>query len=90
MTKTTEKIVSAFYKGDKKTLSNTRTDGKSIWLHENEIARKTEGGIEITNCGWFTKTTKERLNGLAGVNINQKDFQWYLNGREWDGKWIKI
>jgi len=90
MRKITEKIISSFYHGEKKIISNTRTDGKSIWLHENEIVRIKNGRIEITNAGWPTNTTKERLNGLAGVNIHQKDFIWYLNDKEWNGSWIKI
>ena len=40
--------------------------------------------------GWSSNTTKERLNGLTGVNIWQKDFVWYLNGEEWNGEWIRI
>ena len=46
----------------------------------------------ITSAGWPTNTTKERLNGLNGVNIYQKDFQWYLNGEAWNGttKFISI
>lgn len=39
----------------------------------------------ITSAGWPTNTTKERLNALNGVNIYQKDFQWYLNGEAWNG-----
>ena len=40
----------------------------------------------ITSAGWQTNTTKERLNGFNGVNIYQKDFQWYLNGEAWNGE----
>ena len=40
----------------------------------------------ITSAGWPTNTTKERLNGFNGVNIYQKDFQWYVNGEAWDGE----
>jgi len=46
--------------------------------------------ISITNCGWQTTTTKERLNGIEGVNIVQRNFQWYLNGVAWDGNWIDL
>jgi len=72
-----------------------------LLLHGNVIARKyingdfSEGadGIEltfITSAGWQTNTTKERLNGLDGVSICQKDFDWYLNGKLWDGSWTSI
>ena len=59
----------------------------------NEIAyryndyKKT---LSITNCGWFSNTTKERLNGLPNVSIQQKNFIWYLNGNEWNGNLINI
>lgn len=62
-------------------------------LHGNSIAfryndpKKT---LSITNCGWQTQTTKERLNGINGVYIYQKAGQWFLNGKEWDGELIDI
>ena len=62
-------------------------------LHGNEIAYKynnPEQTLSITNCGWFTVTTKERLNALPNVSIQQKNFVWFLNGKEWDGKNINI
>ena len=59
-------------------------------LHGNLIAYSNSKGLFISNAGWFTNTTKERLNGLTGVNIHQKDYVWYLNGEAWNGKWIKI
>ena len=46
--------------------------------------------IQSTNCGWFSNTTKERLNGLPNVNIYQKNFEWFLNGKKWDGNLIDI
>lgn len=56
----------------------------------NLIAEKDEFGVKITDAGWNTKTTKERLNGLSGVHIVQKKGVWYLNGSAWDGSWIRI
>lgn len=40
--------------------------------------------------GFFTNTTKERLNALPGVNIVQKLGKWYLNGVLWDGTLTNI
>jgi len=57
-------------------------------LHGNAIAYRyndPQRTLTITNCGWFTPTTKERLNALEGVNIQQKNFKWFLNGKEWNG-----
>lgn len=61
-------------------------------LHGNEIARRPVGSnkIEITNAGWFSTTTKERLNGLPGVSVCQKKGVWFLNGNEWNGEWVTV
>jgi hypothetical protein len=64
-----------------------RTD---LRLHGNLIAWKNNEGTFISTCGWNSVTTKERLNGLYGVNIYQKNFIWYLNGEAWNGGPIKI
>lgn len=61
-------------------------------LHGHEIAAMDSRGhsLYITNAGWQTNTTKERLNGLNGVSIQQKRGVWYLNGKEWNGEWTKV
>jgi hypothetical protein len=86
----TSKITASFMEGKSKSLSNTKTDGKSLWLFNNKIAEHKDDGLYITNCGWFSRTTKERLNGLTDVDISQSKGKWYLNGKEWDGDWIKV
>ena len=61
-------------------------------LHSNCIAiyDHDKKRLFITNCGWFTPTTKERLNALPNVNIVQKNYKWFLNGKEWNGQKIEI
>ena len=59
-------------------------------LHGNTIAISDGPRVLITHGGWPTPTTKERLNGITGVNIHQKDFQWYLNGEAWNGGFIMV
>ena len=62
-------------------------------LHNNAIAYRyndPERTLKITNCGWFSNTTKERLNALPNVHIQQKNWNWYLNGKEWDGELTSI
>jgi|TARA_Y100000401_G_scaffold114071_1_gene115605 hypothetical protein len=62
-------------------------------LHGNIIAYRyndPERTLSITNAGWFSNTTKERLNALPNVHITQKNWVWYLNGKEWNGKLIDI
>lgn len=90
MRKITEESVEAFIQGVKFSKQNMFTDGNTLYLFGNAIARKVEGGIEISNAGWKSNTTKERLNGIPGVSVVQKRGVWYLNGNEWDGAWTKI
>lgn len=61
-----------------------------MYLHGNLIAYSSKHGIYISNATYFTNTTKERLNGLTGVHIQQRNFDWYLNGEAWNGNWIRI
>ena len=89
MRKVTRQIVEAFYKGEAKSSGNTCTDGTCLWLHGNKIAEKDElGNLLITNAGFETNVTKERLNGLLELGgfiqfplprIYQKNFTWYLS-----------
>ena len=98
MRKITEESINAFL--NKGTLNKQnmnvffdRYDYKSrMLLHNNCIATYDyqEDILSISNCGWFSNTTKERLNALPNVNIRQKDFVWYLNGKEWNGQKIDI
>jgi hypothetical protein len=90
MRQVTEKIVDAFLRGQLKKVDNTFTDGAAIWLHRNMIAEMRENGLWISNAGWFSKTTKERLNGLPDVSICQKKGEWYLNGHAWGGEWVHV
>jgi hypothetical protein len=90
MNKITETITTAFLSGQPKSMGNTKTNGRSLWLFDNMIAEHREDGMYITNCGWTSRTTKERLNALPDVSIQQKKNKWYLNGVEWDGNWVKI
>ena len=62
-------------------------------LFGNEIAYRyndPKRTLSVTNCGFKTNTTKERLNAISGVNIHQKQGVWYLNGNEWNGNLIDV
>ena len=61
-----------------------------LLLHGNLIAERTSEGVFIQDGGWKSNTTKERLNGLSGVNIVQRNWQWYLNGEAWNGGFIRV
>ena len=88
MRKITEQVVGAFERRQRKVVGNTETDGTCLWLFGNKIAEYREGGIWITNAGWSSPTTKERLNGIYGVHITQKKGEWFLNGHRWGGEWV--
>ena len=95
MRKVTKKSIEAFNNNENFRLSNTEvvvnSFGTSLFLFGNKIAFKDrDGDLFISNCGWKSATTKERLNGLHGVSIQQRKGEWYLNGNKWDGSTIKI
>ncbi len=59
-------------------------------LHGNTIAGKDYEGTWITDAGWPTRTTFERLNGFDNIRVNTKKGQVYLNGEAWDGEKVYI
>ena len=89
--KSIQPLIAAFLEGKPCKTRNTQTDGTRLYLFGNIIARKNDDGtISITSAGWPTNTTKDRLNGLPGVSIVQKNYEWFLNGESWDGGWKTI
>lgn len=96
MRKVTQQSVNAFYSGREFNNGNTSVKNHGtesyLHLHGNRIAvyEHTTGSLLITNAGWASNTTKERLNGLRGVSIYQKKGVWYLNGKQWDGSWVNV
>lgn len=71
----------AFENGYKYCKSNTlvTADGR-MYLFGNKIAEWVDGKLHISMCGWNSNTTRERLNGLSGVRVSQKNYTPYLNG----------
>jgi hypothetical protein len=60
-------------------------------LFNNKIAALLPNGrLWISNAGWDSNTTKERLNGLPGVRVYKRKKVWYLNDMQWDGSPIFI
>lgn len=90
MKKITQAMRAAFSRRENMKRDNTevivRNGDVSVYLWNNKIAWTKGSQLWISSCGWKTNTTKERLNGLPGVNIYQKNFDWFLNGHEWDGE----
>lgn len=94
MRKLTEQAIENFLNDTPFKKSNTKveiTKSKTILsLFNNRIAFKIDDKIAIRNAGYKTNTTKERLNGLPNVNIEEKNDIWYLNGKQWNGKFIVV
>jgi hypothetical protein len=90
----TRNSVQAFSNNETRSFGNTRVKAENgvtkLFLHDNLIAIKENGVTKISNGGWSSNTTKERLNALEGVSIRQKNFVWYLNDQEWDGELTEI
>lgn len=97
MRQITKKAIQAFNNSEPFKLDNTEIEVLPnvtiMKLHNNPIAYRyndPERTLSITNCGWESNTTKERLNAIEGVSIYQKNWVWYLNDQPWDGKLIDI
>tara|TARA_R110000822_G_scaffold53335_5_gene137668 strand:- start:21934 stop:22233 length:300 start_codon:yes stop_codon:yes gene_type:complete len=97
MRKITEESVNAFMNARKFKKANMEVEVLAnvtiLKLHGNPIAYRYNDPsrtLSITNAGWETPTTKERLNAIDGVSIHQKNWVWYLNDKEWDGELIDI
>ena len=87
MRQITRKAVEALLVGSNYKNSNTEVRDKAMYLHGHKIAWfDINERLWIDNCVYPTNTTKERLNALPGVYIQQKNFSWYLNGEYWDGR----
>ena len=67
------------------TYDPTNNMSAEVYLHGNHIATVTDTDLTLySGGGWFTNTTKSRLNSLIsefcfnGSNIFQKNFNWYV------------
>ena len=58
----------------------------TLKLFNNPIAGIDYKGMWISDAGWPTRTTFDRLNGIDGVYVFTKKGQVYLNGFPWDGE----
>lgn len=94
MRKITEDAVEAFMEGRRFKRDNTevRPSFNGWWvmfLFGSIIAarHKDSKDLYIRTAGYLTRTTKERLNGLPGVHIQQRRGEWYMNGTNIDRLW---
>ncbi len=95
--KSNTEIVDLFNQGKKGANKTDESTGNQLFFHGNLIAEYRDGALYISNGGYVPNSgavgslsTKAMLNALRGVNIVQTRLKWYLNGKEWDGEFIKI
>ena len=73
------------------TIAIKSDDCINIQYHDSVIATIGKDAIYINPCGWFTSTTKERLNWVLGkypYTISQTDFTWFICNC--DNNWQQI
>lgn len=87
----TQKSVQAFLNAKPFKLANTEVvvlpNFTILKLFGNEIAYQyndPDRTLSVTNCGWFSNTTKERLNAIPNVSIRQSKGLWYSNQCRFD------
>ena len=92
MRKITKQAVDALFSGRNFKAGNTKVENGTLILHWSAIAKIENGKLFVRSGGYETNTTKERLNGLPNVNIYQKNYQWFLNGIEWQdsSQWTEV
>lgn len=57
-------VVGAFVRGEDARRDNTVSEGGTLYLHGNAIAKVYGDSYLISNAGWETRTTQSRLNAL--------------------------
>ena len=101
MKQETQKIMSAFLRGQKASAARTNTDGNTVWLHGNKIAQRSEGDfVDFSLAGWPTVTTRDRINGLLELSgsdyrVFQKNGTQFLTNGETvrelgDSEWVSV
>lgn len=73
------------YKNIKKLDHNTYLlDNNRVLLHNTIILEQVDDEIEIVNGGWYSVTTKDRINKYIDprYTLYQKDFTWYIKDQK--------
>lgn len=70
--------------GTHKTTVRPLTGGVSVIYHQTEVVRANSKNIILNTGGWFTNTTKTRMNQTSnqfnlGFKIYQKNFDWFVD-----------
>jgi hypothetical protein len=81
--KISEDSANALLNGKNFKRDNTKVLNSVMELYGNKIAWIRLDVLTLSDCGWQTATTKDRLNAiLSGLGLGyifQKDFVWYYS-----------
>jgi len=53
--------------------------GFGVRLHDTEVVIHYKDKIVLNTDGFYTKTTKSRINEFSPFSIYQKNYQWFIN-----------
>ena len=57
------------------------------FYHQTPVVAKKDGKIWLNNGGYFTSTTKERINRYSPYRVYQRDYEWYVS---YEGKELEF
>lgn len=65
-----------------------------VQYHDTVVVRFNNEKIILANGGWFSNTTKLRINQASaefglGLNVYQKNYNWYITFKGADTLWTK-
>jgi hypothetical protein len=91
----TEESIKAFYNKRKFKKRNMQVEvsynSAKLKLYGHTIAEVDESDhLYISTCGYNTRTTIDRLNGLKDVHVTFAKKQLKLNGHPWSGELTQI
>ena len=81
MRKITINASKAFWDNEYFKQDNTMVLNGVMQLHRTNIAIYADGVLTLNTDGWYSATTKERLNGVLdrlGYKVYQKKGVWYV------------
>lgn len=74
-----KQVVGAFVRGEDARRDNTVSEGGTLYLHGNAIAKWEDGDLMISNARWETRTTQSRLNAV--LKLAERDAKVFT--RDW-------
>ena len=62
--------------------------GFGVRLHNTEVVIHYEDQIVLDTGGWYSVTTKARMNEYTPFHICQKDYDWYVDDMPYEDNMI--